>query len=229
MRVRGIVAAVVALGLGFPASAEAQIVFFTDRAAWQSAAGTPFFTEDFSGFPVVTPFRTSPVALNGMAIQQEGDRMSWNEVDVPPLQFAPNSGSNSGLLLTDFPEGGSSGTQVRITFTRLNMAFGFNSWSGNDGEGAVLDVFSGTTLLGSKALTNVDSDFLGYVLTGAATATSVRFRSDRFVPGMIGERFYIDNLAGTTAVPEPSTFALAGLGLLGPAWRRRRCHGLARP
>jgi hypothetical protein len=225
MRVRGFEAAVVTLGLGFPASAEAQIMFFTDRVAWEGAAGPRSFTEDFSGFSVITPFRTTPVALSGMTIQQVGDRMSWNEVDVPPLQFAPNSGSNSGLLLTDFPEGGDPGTQVRITFTGPNMAFGFNSWSGNDSEGAVLDVFSGSTLLGSQALTAGDGDFLGYVLTGTATATAVQFRSDRLVPGMIGERFYIDNLAGTTPIPEPSAVALVGLGacgLLASAWRRRK-------
>src|SRR6266700_2949303 len=107
MRVRGLVAAVMALGLGFPASAQAGIVFFTDRVAWESAAGPPSFTENFSGFAVNTPFQTSPVALNGMVIQQEGaERMAFNEVDVPPLQFSPNSGSSSLLLLTNFPEGG---------------------------------------------------------------------------------------------------------------------------
>src|SRR5438876_34400 len=96
MRVCGLVAAAVALGLGFPAEASADITFFTDRAAWERAAGPPSFTEDFSGFSVDTPFRTAPAALNGMAIQQVGtERMAWNEVDVPPPQFAPNSGSSS--------------------------------------------------------------------------------------------------------------------------------------
>jgi len=44
-----------------------------------------------SMFPVDTPFRTAHVTLNGMSIQQEGtERMAWNEVYVPPLQFIPN-------------------------------------------------------------------------------------------------------------------------------------------
>jgi hypothetical protein len=202
MRFCGVVAAVMALGMGLPASAEAEIVFFTDRVAWESAAGPPSFTEEFSGFAVDTPFRASPVALNGMVIQQVGtERMAWNEVDVPPHQFTTNSGSNSALLLTNFPEGGRSGVQVSITFTGLNKAFGFESWSGNDGEGAVLEVFSGATLLGSQALTGGDGDFLGYVLAREDTATAVRFRSDSLIPGMQGERFYIDNLAGITAPP----------------------------
>jgi hypothetical protein len=202
MRVCGLVAAVMVLGLRFPASAEADIIFFTDRVAWENAAEPTSFTESFSGFAVDTPFRASPVALNGMAIQQVGtERMAWNEVDVPPHLFTPNSGSNSALLLTNFPEGGRSGVQVSITFTGLNKAFGFDSWSGNDGEGAVLEVFSGATLLGSQALTDGDGDFLGYVLTGEDTATAVRFRSDSLIPGMLGERFYIDNLAGTAVHP----------------------------
>ena len=197
-------AALVAFGLGFPNSAKATINFFTDRAAWEEAAGSASFTENFSEFSADTPFQTSPVALNGMTIQQEGtERMDWNEVDVPPLQFTPNSGGNSALLLTNSPEDGSSGIQVHITFTDLNRAFGFDSWSGNDGEGAVLDVFSGATLLDSRALTGGNGDFLGYVLTGVDTSMTVRFRSGRLTPGMLGERFYIDNLAGTTVAEGP--------------------------
>jgi hypothetical protein len=103
--------------------------------------------------------------------------------------------------------------QVRITFTGLNRAFGFDSWSGNDGEGVVLDVFSGATLLGSQALTGGDRDFLGYVLTGVDMATSVRFSSDRLIPEMIGERFYIDNLAGTTATVSYSIKDRGGMSL----------------
>ena len=41
----------------------------------------------------------------------------------------------------------------------------------------------------------------GYVLTGEDTSTAVRFRSDGLIPGMLGGRFYIDNLARTTAHP----------------------------
>jgi hypothetical protein len=135
-----------------------------------------------------------------MSIQQAGtEPTAWNIVDIPPFHFTPNSGSNSGVLLTNFPEGGSSGIQVQIAFDGLNTAFGFNSWSGNDAEGAVLDVFRGTTLVGSQALTNVSGAFLGYVLTGVDTSTAVQFRSNRHTPGMVGERFYLDNLAGSNA------------------------------
>lgn len=190
-----------AMGSAFPLSAAAGIVFHTSRAAWQGAAGPASFTEDFAGFVRITPFTTSAVALNGMSIRQEGtERIAWNEVDVPPFQFVPNSGSNAALLLTNFPEGTSSGGQVRITFTVSNQAFGLECWGIND-EGAVLEVYNGTTLLGAQALNGGDGDFLGYVLNGPDTATSVRLRSQVRVPGMVGERFYIDNLVGVAVAP----------------------------
>jgi hypothetical protein len=228
------VAALVALGLGFPNSANATIDFFSDRTAWEDAAGLVSFSENFSEFSADTPFRTSPLALNGTTIQQEGtERMEWNEVDVPPLQFTPNNGSNSGLLLTNFPEDGSSGIQVRITFTDPNRAFGFDSWSANDGEGVVLDVFSGQTLLGSRALTGGSGDFLGYVVTGGDASMTVRFRSNRLSPGMIGERFYIDNLAGTTVAngppppPPPPTTSFGAIRFTNASFSRGEGIGTA--
>jgi hypothetical protein len=197
----GLIAWVVAFVSAVSNSVEAGITFLTDRFAWEAAAGMPMFTENFSGFLVDTPFHSLPVALNGMVIQQEGtERMAWNEVDVPSLQFTPNSGNSAGLLLTNFPEGGSSGIQIRITFSGLNKAFGLDSWSGNDGEGAVLDVFNNADRIGSQALTGGNGDFLGYILTGTDTSSAVRLRSNLLTPGMVGERFYIDNLTGINAV-----------------------------
>jgi hypothetical protein len=194
-------AAIVALGLAFPIPVRAGIVFYTNRAAWQAAAGPSSFTENFSGFIRVTPFRNAPLALNGMTIRQEGtDRMEWNEVDLPPFQFSPNTGSNAGLLFTNFPEPGTSGGQVRIAFNVPNQAFGLESWGVED-EGVVLEVFSGATLLGAQALQRVNGAFVGYVLTGLDTATSVRLRSELLNPGPVGERFYIDNLVGVAAAP----------------------------
>ena len=38
------------LGFGVMGSAQAGIVWFTDRSAWSAAAGAASFTEDFSSF-----------------------------------------------------------------------------------------------------------------------------------------------------------------------------------
>ena len=216
--------AVVALIVAVPT--EAGIVFYTDRPAWEAAAGPPSYAVDFEGFTADIGFRFHPLRLAGMTIQQEGARefAFRNNVEVVPLEFSPNSGSNSASLFTDSANPSDPvDVSVLITFNAPNVAFGFESWGANDAEGAVLDVFSGDTLLGSQALTNDPGAFLGYTLDFGDRATSVRFRSDRNLP-YVGEGFYIDNLAGVV-VPEPGTLALAVIGfgsLFVASWRNRK-------
>jgi hypothetical protein len=219
-------AAVLGLVVGAAGRAEAALIFYADRASWQLAVGSTSFAEDFEAFTADTPFRTSPVALNGMTIRQEGVSQLTsfrNQIDVVPVEFPPPSGTDVASLFTNAPEGTDPGVQVRIAFNAPNTGFGFDSWIGPLAEGAILEVFSGTTLLGSQALGNADNAFLGYALTGTDTATSVRFRSSTLIPGTGGEGFNIDNLAGT-AIPEPSSLITAGIACLVGlgAWCRRR-------
>lgn len=200
--------------LGGAGSARGALVFYTDRATWEAAAGAASFTEDFSGFTDDTPFRTSAVALNGMSIVQEGTGSFRNEVDVVPTVYTDNNGTNNASTFVNFPEGGDPGTQVRITFNQANGAFGFETWNAASGEGAVLDVYDGATLLGSHGLAGGDGAFLGYILSGGDSATSVLFVSASLSAGSGGEGFGLDNLAGVNAVPEPSALAIA-IGVLG--------------
>jgi hypothetical protein len=60
-----------AAGLGAVAAqtAQAGVIWYTDRAAWMAAAGSPTCSEDFESFPFDTLFRAAPVALNGMSIR----------------------------------------------------------------------------------------------------------------------------------------------------------------
>lgn len=226
MRVRIVMAAtLLVVGWWQSSAAHAGSLFYTDRAAWQTAAGTPSFKEDFSSFAVDTPFRTGPVMVNGMTFQQEGfDENFRNQVDVVPLEFTPNSGSASGSLYTNSADGAAPGTQVRVTFTQVNMAFGLESWDATGGEGVALEIYNGTTLIGSQALAGGNGAFLGYVLTAGDMATSLRFRSITLNPGTGGEGFYIDNLEGVSGVPEPTSLTLLAvgtLGMIGYRYRRR--------
>jgi hypothetical protein len=216
-----------AVALAFTVNANAGVIFFTDEAAWNAAAGAPSFTENFSSFAADTSFRTTPVALNGMTISQEGVNTDSfrNTVDVPPLDFPDNNGTAHSSTFTE----GDAGTQVRIMFDALNSAFAFETWEAASGEGAILEVFAGGSLLGSRALTDGSGDFLGYVLDGGDTATSVLFRSITSNSSSGGEGFGLDNLVGVNAlpsasVPEPGSLALLGvaLGAFGLSRRRKK-------
>jgi hypothetical protein len=201
---------------------EGAINFFTNSATWQAAAGASTFTENFSGFATDTPFSASPVALNGMTISREGPEAGLsNYIDVPPLVFSAGSGTAQAELFTNTNEGANIGTQVRITFSQLNTAFGFNSWEAVGLEGAVLEVYNGATLLGSQNLGGANAAFLGYTLTGGDVATSVRFRSNLLIVGTSGEGFAIDNLAGV-GVPEPGLAGMAAVAIVAMLSKRRR-------
>jgi hypothetical protein len=178
--------------------ASAQFTSFTDRAAWDAAAGTPTFTEDFSGFTADVIYRAAPVSLAGnLTLSQTGQNVAEfrNFIDTPPFQFTDNNGTTHASAFTNFPEGANPGVQVVFTFGTPVSAFGFETWTANGGEGVIADVFDGTTLLGSLTADNLNASFRGFTITGG-TATSVVLRSARLSAGQGGEGFGIDNLVG---------------------------------
>jgi hypothetical protein len=203
--------------------AEAGVTWFTDRAAWTAAAGSPTFSEDFSGFASDTEFRTTAVTLDGMSIQRIAPPVSSsrNFIDVSPFANSDNNSTPHASMYTNF-----NVTSVRITFALLNVAFGGESWSAASGEIAQMSIFSDSTLLDTQALGASAGAFLGYVLTGGDTATSVVFTS-KMDDGAAssGEAFGYDNLVGRAAanvtVPLPGTAGLLALGL-GAMWGARR-------
>ncbi len=211
------------LSLALLGSAQAGVVWFTDRTAWTAAVGGLSFSEDFSSFVTDQSFQLAPVALNGMSIQREGltDNNFRNLVEAPPAVFGDNNGTAHASMYTNAGE-----QQVRITFSALNRAFGGESWDATGSEGAVLEIFDGASLLGSHELAGGRGAFLGYILDGGDSASSVRFSSILNIAGPSGEGFGYDNLAGANAqigvVPVPGTVALAGLGLLALGAARRR-------
>jgi hypothetical protein len=203
----------------------AVITFFNNQASWQAAAGSLTFSEDFSGFGSDTLFRSSAVAINGGMLGQEGfDQAFRNLVDVNPQGFSDNNGTNNASMYTNASDNGNPpATNVRLTFTSLNHAFGFSTWGAASGEVAAIDVYNGASLLGSISLTDGSGAFTGFVLDGGDVATSVVWRSVNTVAGTTGEGFGMDDLVGVSGdpVPEPFTMAL-GIGALALALKRKR-------
>jgi hypothetical protein len=222
MRSKWIITAILALQIA-PLPSAAVATFYTDRASWLAASGSPTFSEDFSSFTEDTPFQTAPVALAGMSIAQEGSGNFRNTIDVgPDFDFTDNNGTNHASLFTNKSGGPTPMIQVRITFTAPVNAFGFDHWVAADAEGARLEIYDGALLVGAHDLDNAFGGFLGYVLSLGESATSVLFVSVQNLgaPGDPGEGFGIDSLAGV-AVPELGALPLLMFGLFALVRRRR--------
>lgn len=216
-------------------TARAGIVSYTDRPTWQTAAGPLSGTEDFNGFTADAQFRTTTVAANNMTIAGStgfnGD--DTNLIDAAPFVFGgfyvfPD---NSSYLLGDLVDGAT----ITFTFTRPLTAWGADFTGIADGRPTRLDVFdTSSVLIGSIALASDDLaelQFYGFTTTGGDTVGSIVLVN----PGGANDVFGIDNIGfvavGATAVPEPSSLALAGLaglaGLVGLAARGRKARATA--
>lgn len=206
------------------AASQSAITWYSDRTLWNAAVGATSFSEDFSSFGVDTEFRTVGVGIAGGTIQAEGvDTTNFrNLVDVPPLGFTDNNGTANASSYVNAAEGTAPGRQIRLTFSAINQAFGFETWGAASGERVTVEAYNGAVLVGSFDITNNGNGiFTGYHLTGSDVATSVRWRSTNVTVGTGGEGFGMDNLAGVV-VPEPASVIGLALGALLLLRRRTR-------
>jgi hypothetical protein len=184
---------------------------FTSRALWQAATGATSL-ETFNSFAVDTPFHTVPVDVGPFTISMSPGAISssWNFIDVPPPAFSDFNvdGSNvANIGLEDLDS-------AYLTFDTPITAFGadFAAWNDNVLRSNMIvgaDVIAPPTTIGNQVR------FFG--ITSTTPFTTVEFRGT-----IESDGFSIDNVE-FTAVPEPSTIALVGLGTLAVfAVKRRR-------
>lgn len=197
---------------------------YHDRAAWQAAAGTPTHTEDFSGFP---PFQDTsfepgcsgggPVWLNGsMIVVTAGAGACFrNVIDSFPFLFSQHNGTThaSCYVNNDFPfPGFGNQTEITITFDAPVRAWGADFFDATTGEGARIDVYDGSTLLGS-VYPRPGTAFCGF--TTSTPATKIILRPVNFIFGSEGEGFGLDDLAQVVWSPPctpPVVYCTAGQG-----------------
>ncbi len=200
------------------------IAVYNSRTAWQSAAGTPTHTENFSGFPPLqdTSFEPGcagggPVDLNGsMIVVTSGAGSCFrNVVDSFPYLFSQHNGTThaSCYVNNNFPfPPNPNQVEITITFDSPVTAWGADFYDATTGEGARIDVYDGSTLLG-VVFPGSGTTFCGF--TTSTPATKIVLRPVNFIFGSMGEGFGLDDLAQVVWSPPctpPVVYCTAGQG-----------------
>jgi hypothetical protein len=92
----------------FCCSVQAQTpVVYTSLSAWQAAVANNWqFSVNFQNFTQDTYFQTAPVNVGPFSLAQIGQNSVFglfqNFIDVPPLQFADNSGVTNAAVFTKY-------------------------------------------------------------------------------------------------------------------------------
>ena len=184
------------------ASAHAALVFFSDRAAFEAAAGGGL---SFEGFE--TPWTSAPsVAFSGFTLSEtSGNPNSIISVGSFPSVGMPTQGSR----WAGYQDNGSS----VATFA---FASPINALGVDYGVAASVTVDVGGDIITSFSVTAGVPVFFGVIDT-SGTFTTISFAAGGGKPDA-----GFDALSFGTKVPEPGTLALLGLGLAGLAASRRR-------
>jgi len=186
--------ATLALLSGASAANAVTINIFTDRTMWESAVGGLFVEETFDDTSL-----------------------------VPGLSESSTVGVVAGGVWDDQLLGGTQETEW--FFSNPVLGFGGN-WDtagpgGPGGFGIAMTLsltVGGDHIVGDVVPGDSPGDFYG--LTSDTPFTAVLLQEGAGMSGV--ETYDLDNLVFSTAVvPEPSTIAFLGLGLLGLALRRR--------
>ena len=182
--------------------AEAQVITYSERAAWSAAATGLVQTENLNSFAVDTTFNDAVVPLLSMTITQlNGDASNpANFIDVFPFEEAgKRSIDGTTYVLGDVRD---DGTRIQIQFAIPVTGWGADFVS-HDGF-TVIDVFDQfDNLLGTTASVATENTFYGFHLGVGQTAARIELA----FTNVTNDRFGMDNLslARSAAAPDPLT------------------------
>ena len=211
--------ATVAVALAGTLPAAAATTVFTDRTAFNAAAGA-VTTENFNSYVSEVDFRTAPFDFGPFSIAGFGDQGGRNFIDVPPAQFGQftGDGTTNLNLFTRLADG----SGFEISFDAPVFAFGGDFSSMQDGLLRTRIIAAGDVLTPSIA-GSFDTRFFGF--TSDTAFSSIRFEGTYDGDGFSGDNFSFSRRPGG-AVPEPATWAfmILGFGAVGASMRRRKAN-----
>ncbi|WP_205836533.1 PEP-CTERM sorting domain-containing protein [Iodobacter violaceini] len=189
-----IAAGLSALFLSVPAMA-ANVTVFTDKDAWAAAVGGSFITEDFSDNSLIA----------GLNVSGTGPRFSISDNRVNDSLTGPNS--------------------TTISYSGKTKGFGgnFDLTPSGPGKGLKLSLSDGSLFnftLPDEISNTYAGQFFGFVSDQYFSTVKLTAGTQGIFPS---ESYNFDNIVIATApVPEPETYALMGIGLIGLFAARRR-------
>ena len=178
--------------LAGPMAADATVTNYTDGSSYFSAAG-PQTTVNFTGFVDGTVI-TNQYSGSGITFTDGNDAIQLNPAFV-----------SDGIGLDGLG-------RISISFASLIFEIGV------DYPGALrIELFSGATSVGTSSnFGGSGAGFFGGVISDVGFDRAV-------LSDWVDDFVYVDNIYfGSTAVPEPGSLALLGLGLAGLGLSRRR-------
>jgi len=170
-------------------------IVYTDRMAWEAALGA-LTTEDFNSFADGAAVGPGTVFPSGISLSTNSDIRDFGFGDIG--EGTALNGTNQTIILPGSPIAFGF-DYVDVDLTGVTISFG--SFAGNLPSTGDADA----------GVTPDDFGFYGVVLGSTAEMPGAMF-------SFSGEGFTLDNLSFTTTlrtVPEPGTFFLVGLGLVG--------------